>query len=83
MSDIFNVKDKLTVAGKDHAYYSLPKLAEKYPNINTLPYSMKIVLENLLRTSDGFLERSDIIWSMNAFSSFSFWHCLCLLTSVL
>ncbi|SJM72133.1 aconitate hydratase AcnA [Psychrobacter piechaudii] len=53
MSDIFNVKDKLTVAGKDHAYYSLPKLAEKYPNINTLPYSMKIVLENLLRNEDG------------------------------
>ena len=53
MSDIFNVKDKLTVAGKEHAYYSLPKLAEKYPNINTLPYSMKIVLENLLRNEDG------------------------------
>lgn len=53
MSDIFNVKDKLTVAGKDHAYYSLPRLAEKYPNINTLPYSMKIVLENLLRNEDG------------------------------
>ena len=52
MSDIFNVKDKLTVAGKEHAYYSLPKLAEKYPNINTLPYSMKIVLENLLRNED-------------------------------
>ncbi|SUD92016.1 aconitate hydratase AcnA [Psychrobacter phenylpyruvicus] len=53
MSDIFNVKDKLSVAGKEHAYYSLPKLAEKYPNINTLPYSMKIVLENLLRNEDG------------------------------
>ncbi|AWT48130.1 aconitate hydratase AcnA [Psychrobacter sp. YP14] len=53
MSDIFNVKDSLTVAGKDHAYYSLPKLAEKYPNINRLPYSMKVVLENLLRNEDG------------------------------
>ena len=53
MSDIFNVKDSLTIAGKDHAYYSLPKLAEKYPNINRLPYSMKVVLENLLRNEDG------------------------------
>ncbi|WP_201545534.1 aconitate hydratase AcnA [Psychrobacter sp. H7-1] len=53
MSDIFNVKDSLTVAGKDHAYYSLPKLAKKYPNINRLPYSMKVVLENLLRNEDG------------------------------
>ncbi len=53
MSDIFNVKDSFTVDGKAHAYYSLPKLAEKYPNINKLPYSMKIVLENLLRNEDG------------------------------
>ncbi|WP_296405528.1 aconitate hydratase AcnA [Psychrobacter sp.] len=53
MSDIFNVKDKITIEGKDHAYYSLPKLAEKYPNINRLPYSMKVVLENLLRNEDG------------------------------
>ncbi|PNK60847.1 aconitate hydratase AcnA [Psychrobacter sp. FDAARGOS_221] len=53
MSDIFNVKDSLTVDGKEYAYYSLPKLAEKYPNINRLPYSMKIVLENLLRNEDG------------------------------
>ncbi|WP_019672049.1 aconitate hydratase AcnA [Psychrobacter lutiphocae] len=53
MSDIFNVKDSLTVAGKKHAYYSLPKLADKYSNINSLPYSMKIVLENLLRNEDG------------------------------
>ena len=53
MSDIFNVKDSLTVDSKAHAYYSLPKLAEKYPNINKLPYSMKIVLENLLRNEDS------------------------------
>ncbi|WP_367105406.1 aconitate hydratase AcnA [uncultured Psychrobacter sp.] len=52
MSDIFNVKDKLSVDGKEHAYYSLPKLAETYDNINTLPYCMKVVLENLLRNED-------------------------------
>lgn len=55
MSDVFNVKDTLTVAGKEHAYYSLPKLAETYSNINQLPYCMKIVLENLLRNEDGGL----------------------------
>ncbi|WP_299221229.1 aconitate hydratase AcnA [uncultured Psychrobacter sp.] len=53
MSDIFNVKDTISVDGKEHAYYSLPKLAETYDNINTLPYCMKIVLENLLRNEDG------------------------------
>ena len=52
MSDIFNVKDTLSVDGKEHAYYSLPKLAETYDNIDTLPFCMKVVLENLLRNED-------------------------------
>ncbi|MDE0491584.1 aconitate hydratase AcnA [Psychrobacter sp. A3] len=52
MSDIFNVKDTISVNGKEHAYYSLPKLAQTYDNINTLPYCMKVVLENLLRNED-------------------------------
>ncbi|MDO5770054.1 MAG: aconitate hydratase AcnA [Psychrobacter sp.] len=55
MSDVFNVKDTLNVAGKAHSYYSLPKLAETYSNINQLPFCMKIVLENLLRNEDGGL----------------------------
>ncbi|SNT70955.1 aconitate hydratase AcnA [Psychrobacter sp. LV10R520-6] len=53
MSDIFNVKDTLSVDGKDYAYYSLPELTKTYDNINTLPFCMKIVLENLLRKEDG------------------------------
>ncbi len=53
MSDIFNVKDTLSVKGKEHAYYSLPALAKTHENINKLPFCMKIVLENLLRNEDG------------------------------
>lgn len=53
MSDTFNVKDTISVAGKQHAYYSLPKLTDTYENISRLPYCMKIVLENLLRNEDG------------------------------
>ncbi|GAF53465.1 LOW QUALITY PROTEIN: aconitate hydratase [Psychrobacter sp. JCM 18900] len=53
MSDIFDVKDTLSVAGKEHAYYSLPKLTETYEHIKTLPFCMKVVLENLLRNEDG------------------------------
>ncbi len=52
MSDIFNVKNSLSVDGKDHAYYSLPELAKTYDNINKLPFCMKVVLENLLRNED-------------------------------
>ena len=53
MSDIFNVKHTLSVDGKDYAYFSLPELAKTYNNIDTLPFCMKIVLENLLRNEDG------------------------------
>ncbi|MEC5210690.1 aconitate hydratase [Psychrobacter sp. PL15] len=53
MSDIFSVKNILSVDGKDHAYYSLPELTKTYKNIDTLPFCMKIVLENLLRKEDG------------------------------
>ncbi len=53
MSDIFKVKSKLSAAGKDYSYFSLTKLAERFDNINSLPYCMKIVLENLLRHEDG------------------------------
>ena len=52
MSDIFNVKDTISVDGKEHAYYSLPKLSNTYENISKLPFCMKIVLENLLRNED-------------------------------
>ena len=52
MSDIFDVKDTISVDGKEHAYYSLPKLTETYENISKLPFCMKVVLENLLRNED-------------------------------
>ena len=52
MSDIFNVKDTISVDSKDHTYYSLPKLTETYENISKLPFCMKVVLENLLRNED-------------------------------
>lgn len=52
MSDIFNVKDTISVDGKEHAYYSLPELTKTYSNISKLPYCMKVVLENLLRNED-------------------------------
>ncbi len=44
----------LNVAGKSYTYFSLPE-AEKngLPGISRLPYSMKVLLENLLRFEDG------------------------------
>jgi len=52
MSDSFATRTSLDVNGKSYTYYSLPKLGERF-EIARLPYSMKILLENLLRHEDG------------------------------
>ena len=40
--------------GKDYVYYSLPKAeANGLAGVSKLPYSMKVLLENLLRFEDG------------------------------
>src|SRR6186997_1985337 len=40
-------------AGKTGQYYSLPALAQTFPNIKRLPVSIRIVLESVLRNVDG------------------------------
>src|SRR5690606_24120190 len=52
MNDSFATRARLDVNGKSYTYASLPKLGEKF-DIARLPYSMKILLENLLRHEDG------------------------------
>jgi aconitate hydratase len=52
MRDSFTVLDTLDVGGKSYRFFSLPKLGQKF-DISRLPFSMKIVLENLLRCEDG------------------------------
>jgi aconitate hydratase len=42
-----------TPAGKRGQFYSLPALAEQFPNIKRLPISLRIVLESVLRNCDG------------------------------
>ncbi|MBF6025484.1 aconitate hydratase AcnA [Lysobacter niastensis] len=52
MSDSFSTRRQLDVNGRRLTYYSLPALGERF-DISKLPYSMKILLENLLRHEDG------------------------------
>ncbi len=52
MSDSFASLSTLEVNGKSYGYYSLPELGKRF-DIARLPYSMKILLENLLRHEDG------------------------------
>jgi aconitate hydratase len=60
MSDSFATRSTLDVNGKSYTYFSLPKLRQHLapaaapgPAFAHLPYSMKILLENLLRCEDG------------------------------
>jgi aconitate hydratase len=52
--DSFNCRRNLTAGGKSYVYYSLTE-AEKngLSGISALPFSMKVLLENLLRHEDG------------------------------
>jgi aconitate hydratase len=52
MKDSFSVRDSIEVNGKRHTIASLAKLGERF-DLKRLPYSMKILLENLLRHEDG------------------------------
>ncbi|HEY0031697.1 MAG TPA: aconitate hydratase AcnA [Devosia sp.] len=59
----FNAKSTLTVGGKTYTYYSIAE-AEKngLKGASTLPHSMKVVLENLLRFEDNrTVHREDIL----------------------
>ena len=51
--DSLNTRSTLEAGGKSYAYYSLPKAAEALGDISRLPFSMKVLLENLLRFEDG------------------------------
>ena len=52
MSDSFATRDQLAVNGKSYTFFSLEKLGQRF-DLKRLPYSMKILLENLLRCEDG------------------------------
>ncbi|CTQ56753.1 Aconitate hydratase 1 [Roseibium album] len=52
--DSFKCKKTLTAGGKTYTYFSIPE-AEKngLEGVSKLPFSLKVVLENLLRFEDG------------------------------
>jgi aconitate hydratase len=50
----FGAASTLTVEGNSYRFYSLETLAKgRLANISRIPYSIKILLENLLRCEDG------------------------------
>ncbi|MDX1300448.1 MAG: aconitase family protein, partial [Pseudomonas sp.] len=51
--DSLNSRRSLDVDGHSYQYFSLPEAAKTLGNIDQLPMSLKVLLENLLRWEDG------------------------------
>jgi aconitate hydratase len=47
------LKSFKTASGKEGQFFSLPALAKQFPNVSRLPFSIRIVLESVLRNCDG------------------------------
>ncbi|MBL4620481.1 MAG: aconitate hydratase AcnA [Marinicaulis sp.] len=63
--DSLNTKRTLNAGGASYAYYSLKEAAKQIGDISRLPFSLKVLLENLLRFEDG---RSVTIDDIKAFT---------------
>lgn len=48
-----SLKSNLVLNGKKYEYFSLAKLEDK--RVDSLPYSIRILLENSLRNNDNFV----------------------------
>ena|SRR5688572_4870997 len=53
MANSLGSKGVLRVGSKDYTIFRLSAVYQKYPQAQRLPFSLKILLENLLRTEDG------------------------------
>jgi len=63
--DSFHSRKTLKVEGKEYEYFSLPDAeGNGLPGIAALPYSLKVLLENLLRFEDGRTVSADDISAM-------------------
>jgi aconitate hydratase len=61
MPDTYSAKGTLTVGSASYTYYRLAAVIAKHPQAASLPYSLKILLENLLRRQDDVTVRAEDI----------------------
>ena len=59
MADSFGARATLRVGDREFSIYRLDKIEKTIPNAARLPFSIKILLENLLRTEDGRAVRAE------------------------
>ena len=62
--DSLQTRSTLDVSGKTYAYYSLQKAGAALGDVSRLPFSMKVLLENVLRFEDGTTVTRDDLQAM-------------------
>src|SRR5947209_14712743 len=62
--DSLKTRSTLDVEGRSYAYFSLKKASETLGDLSRLPFSMKVLLENLLRFEDGTTVTRDDLQAM-------------------
>ncbi|MBE0595750.1 MAG: aconitate hydratase, partial [Desulfuromonadales bacterium] len=61
MNDSFNTRSTLSAGGRSYEIFRLPVLQAAGYEVERLPYSLRILLENLLRHEDGITVTADDI----------------------
>ena len=62
----FNAKQSLSVGSKTYQYFSLTEAAKTLGDMSRLPFSLKVLLENLLRNEDGRTVKADDVRAIAA-----------------
>ena len=62
MADTFSSKAALNIDKTPYTMFRLDAVYKKFPQAQRLPFSLKILLENLLRTEDELNVRVDVTW---------------------
>ncbi|WP_100372993.1 aconitate hydratase AcnA [Bacillus sp. FJAT-45037] len=58
--DVFNARSSFEIEGKTYNYYSLKALEDAgIGNVTKLPYSIKVLLESVLRQHDGYVIKKE------------------------
>src|SRR5205823_1559429 len=61
MANHYGSQATLHVSDREYTIFRIPALAKRFPSVATLPFCLKILLENLLRTEDGVAVRPEDI----------------------
>jgi aconitate hydratase len=64
MSNSFNARGTITIGGKAYTIYRLASVEQAIPQAKKLPFSLKILLENLLRNENGLSVRKPDITAL-------------------